>query len=56
MRTASITSGIVARACCVTAVARAMPCAAARDVPEKADYTGRRSTALYLYVVPRKAP
>ena len=22
------------------------------DVPEKADYTGRRSTALYLYVVP----
>lgn len=28
----------------------------ALDVPEKADYTGRRSTALYLYVVPRKAP
>lgn len=26
------------------------------DVPEKADYTGRRSTALYLYVVPKKAP
>jgi ribosomal protein L11 methylase PrmA len=24
------------------------------DVPEKNDYTGRRSTALYLYVVPRK--
>jgi SAM-dependent methyltransferase len=24
----------------------------ALDVPEKADYTGRRSTALYLYVVP----
>jgi len=28
----------------------------ALDVPEKADYTGRRSTALYLYVVPGKAP
>lgn len=28
----------------------------ALDVPEKADYTGRRSTALYLYVVPKKAP
>ena len=26
----------------------------ALDVPEKNDYTGRRSTALYLYVVPRK--
>lgn len=26
----------------------------ALDVPEKADYTGRRSTALYLYVVPEK--
>jgi hypothetical protein len=26
----------------------------ALDVPEKADYTGRRSTALYLYVVPGK--
>lgn len=26
----------------------------ALDVPEKADYTGRRSTALYLYVVPKK--
>ena len=25
----------------------------ALDVPEKADYTGRRSTAIYLYVVPR---
>jgi len=24
------------------------------DVPEKTDYTGRRSTALYLYVVPAK--
>jgi len=24
------------------------------DVPEKTDYTGRRSTALYLYVVPRR--
>jgi len=24
----------------------------ALDVPEKSDYTGRRSTALYLYVVP----
>ena len=28
----------------------------ALDVPEKNDYTGRRSTALYLYVVPKKAP
>ena len=27
----------------------------ALDVPEKADYTGRRSTALYLYVVPARA-
>jgi protein-L-isoaspartate O-methyltransferase len=26
----------------------------ALDVPEKNDYTGRRSTALYFYVVPRK--
>jgi ribosomal protein L11 methylase PrmA len=26
----------------------------ALDVPEKIDYTGRRSTALYLYVVPGK--
>ena len=26
----------------------------ALDVPEKNDYTGRRSTAIYLYVVPRK--
>ena len=26
----------------------------ALDVPEKNDYTGRRSTSLYLYVVPRK--
>ena len=26
----------------------------ALDVPEKTDYTGRRSTALYLYVVPKK--
>ena len=28
----------------------------ALDVPEKTDYTGRRSTALYLYVVPRRTP
>lgn len=27
----------------------------ALDVPEKADYTGRRSTALYLYVVPPRS-
>jgi len=26
----------------------------ALDVPEKTDYTGRRSTALYLYVVPAR--
>jgi hypothetical protein len=26
----------------------------ALDVPEKNDYTGRRSTALYLYVVPAR--
>jgi hypothetical protein len=26
----------------------------ALDVPEKADYTGRRSTALYLYIVPAR--
>lgn len=28
----------------------------ALDVPEKADYTGRRSTSLYLYTVPAPAP
>lgn len=28
----------------------------ALDVPEKADYTGRRSTALYLYIVPARKP
>jgi len=28
----------------------------ALDVPEKNDYTGRRSTSLYLYVVPARAP
>jgi hypothetical protein len=28
----------------------------ALDVPEKNDYTGRRSTAIYLYVVPKKKP
>lgn len=27
----------------------------ALDVPEKSDYTGRRSTALYLYVVPPRS-
>lgn len=26
------------------------------DVPEKADYTGRRSTSLYLYTAPARAP
>jgi len=28
----------------------------ALDVPEKSDYTGRRSTSLYLYRVPARAP
>jgi hypothetical protein len=28
----------------------------ALDVPEKSDYTGRRSTAIYLYTVPARAP
>jgi SAM-dependent methyltransferase len=28
----------------------------ALDVPEKNDYTGRRSTSLYLYVVPARTP
>ena len=28
----------------------------ALDVPEKTDYTGRRSTALYLYIVPARRP
>jgi SAM-dependent methyltransferase len=26
------------------------------DVPEKSDYTGRRSTSIYLYTVPARAP
>ena len=25
------------------------------DVPEKSDYTGRRSTSIYLYTVPARA-
>jgi hypothetical protein len=28
----------------------------ALDVPEKSDYTGRRSTSIYLYTVPRPGP
>jgi SAM-dependent methyltransferase len=28
----------------------------ALDVPEKSDYTGRRSTSIYLYTVPARAP